>query len=101
MREVIGLIMNSRNSLENTQHESGTANILSATIQVSGADTIKKMKTSVLSTPEIYKALSSTTYTGKTMKNDDVILMMYNFIRDLEYAGRGELDNLTEKHSSQ
>ena len=31
-------------------------------------------------TPEIHKALSSTSYTGKTMKNEMDILMMKNII---------------------
>ena len=41
------------------------------------------------STPEIYKASSSTSYTGKTMKNEH-LLMMYKTIGDLGYTGRGD-----------
>ena len=41
-------------------------------------------------TPEIYKALSYTGYTGKTMKNENDILMMNNIIRDLGYKGIGD-----------
>ena len=44
------------------------------------------MKLSEL-TPEIYKALSDTGYSGKTMRNESDILMMNNIIRDLGYNG--------------
>ena len=41
-------------------------------------------------TPEIYKALSDTGYTGKNMKSENDILMMYNIMRDLGYTGMGD-----------
>ena len=41
-------------------------------------------------TPEIHKALSSTSNTGKTMKNENDILLMNNIIRDQGYTGRGD-----------
>ena len=40
--------------------------------------------------PEIHKALSSTGYTGETMKSENDILMMNNIIRDLGYTGTGD-----------
>ena len=83
MREMIGSIMNSRNSLKIIQDESGRANILGVPIQIPGAETIKMNENINDVTPEIYKALSSTSYTGKTMKNEDDIFMMYNIISDL------------------
>ena len=44
-------------------------------------------------TPEIYKDLTYTTYTGNTMKDEHDILMMYNIIRDLKYDGLGDRDS--------
>ena len=41
-------------------------------------------------TPEFYKALSFTGYTGKTMKNENDILKMNNNIKDLGYTGIGD-----------
>ena len=41
-------------------------------------------------TPEIYKALSDTGYTGKNMKNENDILMMYKIINDLGNIGVGD-----------
>ena len=40
-------------------------------------------------TPETYKALSYTGYTGESMKKASDILMMNNNIRDLNYTGDG------------
>ena len=87
MRQMLGSLMNSKNSLKITQDESGRANILGVPIQISGADTIKIDENTYELTPEINKVLSDTGYTGKTMKNESDILMMNNIIRDLGYTG--------------
>ena len=90
MREMIGSLMNSRNSLKLTQNESGRAKILGVPIQISEADT-KKINENIYDlTPELYKASSSTSYTGKTMKIENDILTMYNIVRNLGYAGVGD-----------
>ena len=93
MREMIGSLMRSKNSLKITQDESHRANILGVPIQISGADTIKINENIYELTPEIYKALSDTGYTGKDMKNESDILMMNNIIRDLRYTGRDDRDS--------
>ena len=93
MRQMIGSLMNSRNSLKITQDESGRANILGVPIQISESDTIKINETVYELTPEIYKALTYTTYTGNTMKDENDILMMYNILRDTGYNGIGDRDS--------
>ena len=93
MTQIIGSLMNSRNSLKNTQDESGKANILGVPIQISEGDTIKVNENVYELTPEIYKALTHTTYTINTMKDENDILMMYNIIRDLGYNGEGDRDS--------
>ena len=90
---MIGSLMNSRNSLKITQDESGRANILGVPIQISEGDTMKINENVYELTPEIYKALTYTTYTGNTMKDENDILMMYNIIRDLKYDGLGDRDS--------
>ena len=92
MRQMIGSLMNSKNSLKITQDESGKANILGVPIQISGANTIKINENIYELTPEIYMALSDTGYTGKTMKSENDILMMRNIIRDLGYTGDDDRD---------
>ena len=87
MREMIGSLMNSQNSLKISQDESGRANFLGVPIQISEADA-KKLNENIYDlTPEIFKALSSTSYTGKTMKNEDDALTVYNIVRRLGYTG--------------
>ena len=93
MRQMISSLMNSRNSLKITQDESGKANILGVPIQISEGDTIKTNENVYELTPEIYKALTYTTYTGNTMKDENDILMMNNIIRDLGYNGTGDRDS--------
>ena len=44
-------------------------------------------------TPEIYKALSDTRYTGKNRKNESDKLMMNNIIRELGYTGSEDRDS--------
>ena len=93
MRQMIGSLMNSRNSLKITQDESGRANILGVPIQISEGDTIKINENIYELTPEIYKAFTYTTYSGNTMKDENDILMMYNIINDLKYTGVGDRDS--------
>ena len=93
MRQKIGSSMNSRNSLKITQDESGRANILGVPVQFSEGDTMKINEIFYDLTPEIYKALTYTTYTGNTMKDENDSLMMYNIIRDLKYDGLGDRDS--------
>ena len=93
MSQMIGSLMNSRNSLKITQDESGRANILGVPIQISEGDTIKINENVYELSPEIYKALTYTTYSGNTMKDENGILMMYNIIRDFGYTGDGDRDS--------
>ena len=93
MRQMIGSLMSSRNSLKITQDESGRANILGVPIQKSEGDTIKINENVYELTPEIYNALSDTGYTGKIMRNESDILMMNNIINDLGYTREDDRDS--------
>ena len=93
MREMIGSLHNSLNSLKNTRDESGRANILVVPIQRSGTDTKKLYEKIYDSIPEKYKATSLTSYTGKTVQNEDDILTMFNVIKDLGYTVRRDRDS--------
>ena len=93
MRQMLGSIMNSRNSLKITQDESGRANILGFPIQISGADTIKLNENIFELPPEIYKVLSYATYNGQTTKNENDILMIKNLTKDLGYIGIRDSDS--------
>ena len=101
MRQMIGSLMNSRNSLKINQDQSGRANILGVPFQISEGDTIKINENVYELTPEIYKALTYTTYRGNTMKDENDILMMYNIIKDLGYNGTGDRDSKRKKFLSE
>ena len=96
MQEMIGSLMRSHNSLKLIQDESSKGTILGVPIQIS-SDSIKINENIYKLTPEVYKALSDPLYTGKTMKNENDILMMNNIIRDLGYTGDGDRDSKQKK----
>ena len=93
MKQMIGSLMNNRNSLKISQDDLGRANILGIPIQILESDTIKIKENVYELTPEIYKALTYTTYTGNNMKDENDILMLYNIIRDIGYNGIGYRDS--------
>ena len=101
MTKTLGRLMSSANSLKSKSTPSGTT-ILGVPIYTLGGDTIQIKGNDYDLTPEIYKALSFTGYDGKTMKNENDILMLNNIINDLGYTGRDDIKSkrkifLTEK----
>ena len=70
MVETLGPLMSSSNSFRIKQDNSSRATVLGVPIFTLGDDKIK-IKTNVYEiTPEIHKALSSTSYSRRTMKDD-------------------------------
>ena len=90
MTETLGTSMNSKISLKLTQDDLDRALILGTPIYTLGGDRIRINDIVYDLTPEKYKVLSSTSYTGKTMKNKNDILMMNNIKRDLGYTSVGD-----------
>ena len=89
MTKTLGRLMSSANSLKIKSTPSG-ATILGVPIITLGGDKLRIQSNDYKLTPEIYKALSYTGYDGKTMKNENDILMLNNIIRDLGYTGIGD-----------
>ena len=89
MTKTLRRLMSSANSLKIKSTPSG-ATILGVPIYTLGGDTIQIKGNDYDLTPEIYKALSFTGYDGKTMKNENDMLMLYNIIKDLGYTGIGD-----------
>ena len=69
------------------------ATILGVPIYTLGGDKLRISDIVYDLTPEIYKALLYTGYTGKTMKNENDILMLNNILNDLGYTGDGDGDS--------
>ena len=89
MTKTLGRLMSSLNSVKILASPS-CPTILDVPIYTLGGDR-KQLKDNIYDlTPEIYKALSDTGYTGKTMKNESDILMMNNIKNDLGYTGVGD-----------
>ena len=89
MTKTLGRLMSSANSLKIISTPSG-ASILGVPIITLGGDKLRIRGNDYELTPEIYKALSYTGYDGKSMKNENDILMLNNIIRDLGYTGIGD-----------
>ena len=90
MLNTIGKLMSGKNSLKIDQDErTGGASINGVPVLVLGGDSWKIGDNVYEITPEIHKALSSTLYTGETMKNENDILMLNNILRDVKYTGVG------------
>ena len=89
MTKTLGRLMSSLNSVKITASPSGPT-ILGVPIYTLGGDRMQIKDNVYELTPELYKALSHTGYTGKTMKNENDILMLNNIIRDLGYTGIGD-----------
>ena len=90
MMETLGALMNSKSTLKLIKDHSGRASILRIPIHTLGGDRIRINDNISDLTPEIYKTLSSTSYTSKTMKIENDILMMNNILRDLGFTRRGD-----------
>ena len=90
MTKTLGRLMSSANSLKKKSTPSG-ATILGVPIHTLGGDRLQIKDNVYDLTPEIYKALSYTGYTGENLKNENDILMLYNIIRDLRYTGIGDI----------
>ena len=101
MKKTLGRLMSSANSLKINTTPSG-ATILGVPVYTLGGNRIQIKDIVYDLTPEIYKALSYTGYTGEKLKNENDILMLYNIVSDIGYTGIGDIKSkrkifLTEK----
>ena len=90
MTKTLGRLMSTTNSLKIISTPSG-ASILGVPINTLGGDRIQIKDNIYDLTPEIYKALSYTGYTGENLKNENDILMLYNIVSDIGYTGIGDI----------
>ena len=91
LTKTLGRLMSSANSLSIKSSPSGTS-IFGVPRYTLGGDTLRIHDNDYELTPEIYKVLSYTGYNGKTMKNENYILMMKSIINELGYTGDGDRD---------
>ena len=89
LTKTLGRLMCRANSLRIKSSRSG-ASILGVPLNTMGGDRIQMNDIIYDITREVHKALSSTTYNGKTMKIENDILTMNNMINDLGYTVIGD-----------
>ena len=99
MTKTLGRLMCSSNSLKIKSGPSG-ATILGVPIYTLVEDKLRIRDNVYDLTPKIYKALSYTGYTGKTMKNENESLMLNNIINALGYTGVGDRDSKRKTFST-
>ena len=80
----------STSSIKLNQDKDGNLSILGAPLISLGGDKVQVYHNIYEFTPEIHKALSNSSYTGKSMKNEKDKRNLYNFLVDIGYAGRGD-----------
>ena len=91
MKNTIGKLMSSKNSLKIDQDErTGGASINGVPLLILGGNSWKIGDNIYEITPENHKALSSTGYTGESMKSENDIFMMNNILRDIKCTGIGD-----------
>ena len=88
LKDTFEFLKNTNTSLKLNKNEDGDYKILDTIIKPMGHDKILVNGNIYEFSPEIYKALSRTSYRGKSMKNEDDKKTLYNFLRDIEYDGR-------------
>ena len=89
MMEMLGALMKGWDFLKLSQDEFGRASILGTPFFTLGGDRTETNDNNNDIFPELNKALSSTSYIGKTRKKDGGILLMNNINDDSGYTGDG------------
>ena len=77
-------------SLKLNQDNEGKLNTLGVPLTSLGGDKIQAKSKIYEFTPEIHKALSQTSYTCKSMKDDNDQITLYNVLADIGYDGQGD-----------
>ena len=92
LKNTIKSMENSSTSLRLNRDEDGNITILDTPLKLIGGDKVRVSDNNIYElTPEIHKALSNQTYTGKSMKNEYDRITLYNFLTDIKYDGLGDI----------
>ena len=94
LKDTFDYLSESSNVLKLNKDEDDNMSILGKPIKQLGGDKLLVNDKVYEFTPEIHKALSNENYTGKSMKNKNDRLTLYNFLTDLGYTrNRGKQTN--------
>ena len=90
LKDTIKTLSETPTSLKINKDNEDNLRILGVPLKSLGGDKIQANDNIYEFTPQIHKALSHTSYTGKSMKNEDDQRNLYNFLLDVGYTGRGD-----------
>ena len=85
LQDTIESLSASDSLLRLDKDKNGDMSILKACIKSLGGDEVKVNDNIYVFSPEIHKALSKPTFTGKSMKNENDQITLYNFLSDVGY----------------
>ena len=86
-------LTDSTTSLKLNQDKNGNFSILGTNVTPLGGDKIQVYDNIYEFNPQIHLALSKSSYTGKSMKNENDRITLYNFLTDVGYTGIGDEKN--------
>ena len=90
LQDTFESLTNATNSLK-LNEEDDSLSILGIPIKYLGGDRILVNDSNIYElTPDIHKALSNSSYTGESIKNENDRKNLYNFSTDIEYNGDGD-----------
>ena len=90
LQDTFKSLFESSNSLKLNQDKEVNLNILGVPLLSLAGDKVQVYDNIYEFTPEIHKAISEISYTGKSMKNENDQRNLYNFLVDNGYTGRGD-----------
>ena len=98
LQDTFKSLKNTTNSLKLNKDESDNYSILKSAIKPLGGDKILVNDRNIYEfSPEIHKALSNSTYTGKSMKDENDRKNLYNFLTDIGYNTHNRDEQTSQK----
>ena len=85
-QDTIKSLKDDHSSVKLNEDEDGNMTILNTPIKFSGGDKVRVNDNIYEFNNEIHKALSKSTFTGKSMRNYDDRRTLYNFLKDIGYT---------------
>ena len=97
MKGKLSSLTRASTSLRLKQDDLANLSILGTPLQILGGKKIKINDDVYDLSPETHKALSSTSYTGKFMRDEENLRTLYNILKDVGYTGIGDRSSKHEK----
>ena len=86
MKDTIKSLKDDNSSIKLVDDGKGNMTILNTPIKILGGDKLRANDIIYEFNDEIHKALSKSTFTGKSMKKNEDRRVLYNFLKDIGYA---------------